>query len=283
MGKIIFLKAGVFTTIQDRGRWGFVDKGVPLSGPMDEEAFLLANLLAQKDPYSPCLEFYMGNSFLFFTENCQIVCSGAKTKIELDSKAFSNNEIINIEAGSKLFIPPFSQGQWLYMAINGVFETEKILGSQSFYQKITPSLKYKDNDVLVYSGSKKIIPTHNAKIKTQTIQKKTTIPVYPGPSFFSLNTEQQSSIKNNFFTLSGTQNRMGIQLIERLRHDLPELISSPVYPGTVQLTRAGKLIILMKDAQVTGGYPRILQLPMKSISRLAQLRPHAKIKFNFLG
>lgn len=283
MGKIIFLKAGVFTTIQDRGRWGFVDKGVPLSGPMDEEAFLLANLLAQKDPYSPCLEFYMGNSLLFFTENCQIVCSGARAKIEIDTKVFSNNEIINIEAGSKLFIPPFSKGQWLYMAINGIFETEKILGSQSFYQKITSSLKYKDNDVLPYSGSNKIIPTHNAKIKIQTIQKKTIIPVYPGPSFFSLNTEQQSSIKNNFFTLSGTQNRMGIQLIERLRHDLPELISSPVYPGTVQLTRSGKLIILMKDAQVTGGYPRILQLPVKSISKLAQLRPHAKIKFNFLS
>jgi allophanate hydrolase subunit 2 len=282
MGKIIFLKAGIFTTIQDRGRLNFLDKGVPLSGPMDEEAFLLANLLAQKDPYSPCLEFYMGNSYLFFTENCQIVCCGARAKIEIDSKVFSNNEIINIEAGSKLFIPPFSEGQWLYMAINGTFETEKVLGSQSFYQKITTLFKYRNNDVLPYLCSDSFIPAHNAKIKTQAVQKKIVLPVYPGPSFFSLNTEQQSSIKNNIFTISGTQNRMGIQLRERLRHDLSEQISSPVYPGTVQLTRAGKLIVLMKDAQVTGGYPRILQLPMKSISKLARLRPHDTIKFHLI-
>jgi len=38
----------------------------------------------------------------------------------------------------------------------------------------------------------------------------------------------------------------------------------------VQLTPSGKLIVLMRDAQVTGGYPRVLQLTDYAISRLSQ-------------
>lgn len=49
MGKIVFIKAGLFTTIQDQGRFGFVDKGIPTSGPMDESSFHLANLLVRKN------------------------------------------------------------------------------------------------------------------------------------------------------------------------------------------------------------------------------------------
>jgi allophanate hydrolase subunit 2 len=47
-------------------------------------------------------------------------------------------------------------------------------------------------------------------------------------------------------------------------------LTSATLPGTVQLTPSGKLIVLMKDGQTTGGYPRILQLSDKSISILAQ-------------
>ena len=56
---------------------------------------------------------------------------------------------------------------------------------------------------------------------------------------------------------------MGIQLEERINNEFNELISCPVYSGTVQLTPSGKLIVLMKDAQVTGGYHRILQIKKK--------------------
>ena len=64
---------------------------------------------------------------------------------------------------------------------------------------------------------------------------------------------------------------------------LNELISCPVYSGTVQLTPSGKLIVLMKDAQVTGGYHRILQDQKKvRFSKLAQVRPSGKIRFKLM-
>jgi len=48
------------------------------------------------------------------------------------------------------------------------------------------------------------------------------------------------------------------------------MLTSAVLAGTVQLTPSGRLIILMRDCQVTGGYPRILQLSEESINTLAQ-------------
>lgn len=282
VGKIIFLKAGLYTTIQDKGRFGFVDKGIPLSGAMDEEAFHLANLLVRKDPGAACLEIYMGNVKLYFTENCQIVCTGANAKIIVDGDLFSTNEIINVSAGARVNMPPFSKGQWLYLAINGDFQCEKVLGSQSFYQKITQLSKFSDNGILPYTNAPQTIPFDFSKIKPRVFSDLMFVPTYPGPSFSALSKEHQFTLRHSTFTLSPIQNRMGIHLKEKLKHELPELISSPVYPGTVQLTHAGKMIVLMKDAQVTGGYHRILQLSVRGISRLAQLRPNAKFKFQLI-
>jgi antagonist of KipI len=55
-----------------------------------------------------------------------------------------------------------------------------------------------------------------------------------------------------------------------------------VLPGTVQLTPAGNLIILMRDCQTTGGYPRILQLEESSIGTLTQKYMGQKIKFQLI-
>ena len=67
-----------------------------------------------------------------------------------------------------------------------------------------------------------------------------------------------------------------------LEHDvdlgLSGIVTGPVQPGTVQLTPSGRLIALMRDAQTTGGYARVLQFPEKSINSLAQLRPGARFQ-----
>ena len=63
---------------------------------------------------------------------------------------------------------------------------------------------------------------------------------------------------------------MAYQLKEPLENNLDAIITSAVLPGTVQLTPSGKLIVLMRDCQTTGGYPRVLQLKESAIDVLAQ-------------
>ena len=74
-------------------------------------------------------------------------------------------------------------------------------------------------------------------------------------------------------------NRMAYQLEEHLCPNTHSMLTSATLPGTVQLTPAGKLIILMMDGQTTGGYPRILQLSERSINLLAQKKYGDKIEF----
>ena len=75
---------------------------------------------------------------------------------------------------------------------------------------------------------------------------------------------------------------MGIQLEELVSNQLEELPTNPVFPGTVQLTPGGKIIVLMRDAGVTGGYPRILQLTEEGQSILAQKKLGESIRFQLL-
>ena len=75
---------------------------------------------------------------------------------------------------------------------------------------------------------------------------------------------------------------MAYQLEQIIENNLRPIITSSVMPGTVQLTPSGKLIVLMKDCQTTGGYPRILQLKETSINVLAQKFTDQNISFNLI-
>ena len=72
---------------------------------------------------------------------------------------------------------------------------------------------------------------------------------------------------------------MGIQLKEPIQNNLPAILTSAVLSGTVQLTPYGTLIILMRDCQVTGGYPRVLQLPEEAINCLSQKTTNSQFHF----
>ena len=73
-----------------------------------------------------------------------------------------------------------------------------------------------------------------------------------------------------------------IILLKKLQVGTKSIISSPVMPGSVQLTPSGKMIILHRDCQTMGGYPRILQLDTNSLNNLSQLKSNDKIKFSLI-
>lgn len=92
-----------------------------------------------------------------------------------------------------------------------------------------------------------------------------------GPEYKQLS-EKQHTLLTAQFSVSPQWNRMAIQLTEKIINNLPSMYTSPVLPGTVQLTPSGRVIILMRDCQTTGGYPRILQMSAQSLNVLAQMQ-----------
>ena len=72
---------------------------------------------------------------------------------------------------------------------------------------------------------------------------------------------------------------MAYVLVEKLLHELPSIWTAPLLPGTIQCTPDGTLAILMRDAQTTGGYPRVLQVSDEGINRWAQTSTKDQFQF----
>ena len=110
----------------------------------------------------------------------------------------------------------------------------------------------------------------------------TEIDVFKGPEFELFTAKELEKLLSNVHTISNKSNRMGYRMEETMVLHNKSMITSPVLPGTVQLTPSGQLIILMKDAQTTGGYPRVFQLTEKSIAIMAQKKAGDIININLL-
>ena len=118
-----------------------------------------------------------------------------------------------------------------------------------------------------------------SELKSNSFLDETVLMVSKGPEFKLLDDMQLEQLFINSFTVAKEYNRMGYQFNEKIKEHDWSMLTSATMPGTVQLTPSGKLIILMKDGQTTGGYPRILQLKDKAISILAQKKFGDAISF----
>ena len=263
------IKEGLFSTIQDTGRFGFKNIGVPVSGAMDQSSAKLANLLLGNDESSAVLEMTLVGPTLEFMNDTYISITGADMNPSLNKKKVLLNKQLFVNKGDILYLSHSSNGMRTYLGIKGGFNSEKKLGSKSFYKGITKSEKLIKNDKIKFDQTINSPMKTNKNINDFKINRKSKINVFKGPEFDSLDSNSRDLIFKTHFTI-GINNRMGYNLVKAIDNKIPSIISSPVMPGTVQLTPSGKLIILCRDCQTTGGYPRILQLDKNSINRLSQ-------------
>ncbi len=265
------LKAGICTTIQDLGRFGYRNQGVPVSGSMDSISAGFANALLNNNANDALIEITLAGPKLLFTELTNIVLTGAEMSPLLNDKPIQNYRVYKVVDGDILSFGELKKGLRCYLAVHGGLDSDTVLNSKSYYEDITTQWCLKKNDVLSYRSGVNEIENHESNIKNMSpFYDTNTLEVFKGPDLGLFSSKEQEKIFSSTYTVSKDNNRMGYQMEEvSVEHD-KSIITSPVLPGTIQLTPAGKLIILLKDAQTTGGYPRVLQLTEKSISILAQ-------------
>ncbi len=282
LGKAVLLRCPVGTSLQDEGRLAGAQYGIPISGAMDQKSYRWANHLLQNSSNAVALEMAQPGLRIQFDKACQIALAGAQVAVSLNQRPLSNSSLISIAAGDLLEIGAFLAGSRLYLCIQGGFQVERYLGSGSDFESITSPSKRSTQEVLSYIP----IPQHNplgAKPKWETSWfESPEIEAYRGADWALLSSAQQKLIHTSIFHVSKFSNRMGIQLEELVPNQLEDLPTNPVFPGTVQLTPGGKIIVLMRDSGVTGGYPRILQLTEDGQSKLAQKRIGDSIRFQLI-
>ena len=272
------LKSGFYTTLQDTGRFGYRDKGVPVSGVMDSYAVRMANDLLENDGSAPVLEITMTGPTLEFEKDTYIVLSGAEMSVILNDRPVSNYKVYKVNAGDILSYGRLSKGFRGYLAIKDGFDSKDILGSKSQYYPITPHGHLRDRDELVYNKVSFFEPK-TPELKIKSILEETVLEVSKGPEYELLEPVHIESLFIKEFSVAKEYNRMGYQFKEKIKGHTISMLTSATLPGTVQLTPSGKLIVLLKDGQTTGGYPRILQLSDTAIAILAQKKFRDKITF----
>ncbi len=275
------LKSGFYTTVQDCGRFGLRDKGVPVSGVMDMETVYKINTLLENETKASVLEITMTGPTLEFEQDTYITLGGAEFSITLNNEPVENYELLKIKAGDILSYGRLKKGFRGYLAIKNGFQTSEILGSRSCYSAITPSGVVKDKSQIKYTKWSNFDPKISG-LKTNTLLDETELYVGKGPEFDLLNDKQLEQIFFKEFTIASENNRMAYQLNEIIDGHSFSMLTSATLPGTVQFTPAGKLIILMRDGQTTGGYPRIIQLTDKAISIVSQKKSGDTISFKLL-
>ena len=273
------ISKGLYTTIQDKGRFGYRNIGVPSSGYMDSESAETANLIINNPKDNPLIEATLIGPTLEFKKSAVICITGGEFSPTLNDIKISSYSAIEVNKGDILKINNSSIGSRCYISIQGTIISDTILGSKSFYHQITNSNIIEDGDIFLF---KKNIRTLEQKYTHKKFELNKTINVFRGPEFKCLSNESIKTLFNEEFSI-GINNRMAYNLLEKIQDGVNSIISSGVIPGTVQLTPSGNIIILHRDSQTTGGYPRILQLNEKSLNDLAQLKTGDNIRFKLLN
>ena len=281
-GKAVLLRCPPGSSLQDEGRMLGTQFGIPSSGAMDQFSYRWANHLLQNQSNALALEMAQPGLKIQFDQSCKISLAGARAVVKVNQEILTNPAIISIAAADILEVGGFQSGSRLYLCIQGGFTVDQFLGSGSDFESVTFPSKRNTNDCLSYFSFPQSFPL-GAKPKWETTWfESAEIKAYPGADWRLLSAEQQLQIRTSTFHLSKFSNRMGIQLEELIPNQLEDLPTNPVFPGTVQLTPGGRIIVLMRDAGVTGGYPRILHLSEDGQSQLAQKKVGEPIRFQLM-
>lgn len=265
------LKSGFYSTIQDLGRFGYREFGVPVSGAMDSYSSNFANSILNNEKGASVLEMTMIGVELKFLEPTVIAITGANMNPMLNGESIDMFNSVLVQANDILSLGNAQSGFRTYIAVKGGFLTETVLGSRSMAKEVTDVSKISKGDCLLISQYLSSVETKNAKVRFYSSYFESPIlKVTKGPEFSKLSLEQQELLCGQNFEVSKHNNRMAYQLLPLFHNSLDSILTVPVLPGTIQLTPSGQLIILMKDCQTSGGYPRVLQLTEESINILSQ-------------
>ena len=278
---ITIIKPGISSSVQHFGNWGEQAYGIGIGGVMDEVSASAANLICRNNISSPVLEMTLHGTEMLFNEDAYIAFTGYGAEAMANGTILPFYRLLFIPAFTLIKMRPSIKGCRSYMAIAGRIEYNDIGSQLNTGDRITfLSSDHGFKEIKNFGKNIGISPW-----QIQSNEKdffRDSIDVIIGPEWDWFKASAQEAFLSNPFSISIQSNRMGYRLNETISGliEKRELTSTAVTKGIVQVTHEGNPIILMADAQTTGGYPRIARIAPADISALAQRRPGEKIRFN---
>lgn len=290
---VTVIKPGVCTTVQDRGRYGYMGSGFSPSGVMDRRAFRIANLLVDNDDNAPVLEFCLAGPTLRFTTNTFIAITGADFNPTLNGKPIPMYMAVLVKRGSVLSFTAPRKGVYGYLAIAGnSLAVPEVMGSRSTNLKCAiggwKGGKLATGDYLPFA-TKNVdflpnLASHMIDYDSDFYQwdaNEITLRVVPGPQDDMFTEEGRRTFYSETYHTTPQCDRMGFRLdgpaIDTV--DGSDIISDGIAFGAVQVPNHGRPIIMLADRQTTGGYAKIGTVATADIPKLVQCAPGRAIRF----
>ncbi|TAL91746.1 MAG: biotin-dependent carboxyltransferase [Rhodanobacter sp.] len=289
------LKPGLLSTLQDGGRPGHAAIGVGRAGAMDVPAWRLANALVGNRGDEAAIECTLLGPTLRFECATWMALTGAPIQAHVGACELPPWTACQIPAGSVLQLGGMAAGCRSYLSVRGGFDVAPVLGSRS--SDLHARLGHKagrplqTGDVLPIgracaAGGSELVDAVRAlswRLDPQPWFDFAGEPVMllRGRHWSQLDEVSQERLHGARFHVGKDSNRTASRLDGQTLHlRTPlELISEAALPGTVQLPPSGQPIVLMAEAPVTGGYPRIGQVAAVDLPRVAQRRPGDAVCF----
>jgi antagonist of KipI len=255
MAALSILRPGMFTTVQDTGRWGFQSRGVPVSGALDWYSHRLANRLLGNDAAMATLEVTLIGPQMQFETDTAFTVTGADFHLTLNDAPVEMNRVVEARAGAILKFGERLRGARAYLAVAGGIDVPQVLGSRSTHVLTGmgghEGRALKTGDALrigVKGKGEEVIAPRPLPLTAFTRESRLrVIPAHE--SLFAHLASQR-------FRVSPQSDRMGYRLEGASIADAPtgELISTAIPTGAIQVPPTGQPILLMNDHATTGGY-----------------------------
>ncbi|WP_026478562.1 5-oxoprolinase subunit C family protein [Alkaliphilus transvaalensis] len=288
MSSILVVNAGLLTTLQDGGRWGYQQFGIPVAGAMDRYGLELGNLLVGNSRHEVGLEFTYIGPTIKFLDKTSFAITGGDFQPQLNDKKVKMYQTLYANKGDILKFSNPIKGCRGYLTVAGGFDVEVVMGSKSTYLRGGfggfKGRKLKEGDIipiqqipLNQKPTTKIIPVD----MIPQYENSKTIRVILGPELDRFHKKGIETFLKETYKLSNQWDRMGYRLEgEKIQHlDGADIISGGINLGAIQVPGDGKPIIMMADHQTTGGYTKIANVISVDLPYLAQMKPGDEINF----
>lgn len=282
---------GAHSTVQDLGRQGYLDIGVPPSGALDPPSLRLANRLVGNQDTAAGLEIlHAGPELIVRSESVRIALLGDGTSLEVlhpEPMTCPLGRSLTLPREARFRVTPLRGSACAYLAVAGGFDLVPCMGSLATYVRGGfggfEGRPLQSGDALPLARSQAPDGPDFGLGKDLAIgrQDTTCIRVVLGPQDNLFTSTGIATFLNETFSVSQSSDRMGARLDgPRLElQDFENFISDGITAGAIQVPGSGQPIVLLADHQTSGGYPKIATVISADLPLLGRLRPGAALRF----
>jgi biotin-dependent carboxylase-like uncharacterized protein len=282
---LLVARAGMLTTVQDRGRSGYQGVGVPVAGPMDWYSHALANRLVGNDANAAALEVTLIGPELIADEEVVCALAGADFEVTVDSSVVASHQPFTVPSGSRVRVGTRRTGARATLAVRGGFDLPSTLGSRATH--LVSGMGPFGGRPLRAGDRLPIAPTHkkstpNPGIPLDLPRGGARVRVVAAAHRERFTDAAWRALTSARFIVTPESNRMGYRLEgPALSHVRGADILSEAMPiGAIQVPSSGQPILLMADRQTTGGYATIANVITADLPVAGQLAPGDWIAFS---